>query len=138
MMNLRLDTSALRALIKDNPTFSLEIQKNVMDNIKKDQLDEAVKTRLNQALNSMMEKSGSYYSPTYHIKPGSKLHDAMVSTVAGVVEELAIEKVQSLTARLIEQERAKIRNELQAFAKEAMMLAVTPEMAKEILLKKLI
>lgn len=138
MMNLRLDTSALRALIKDNPTFALDIQKNVMDNIKKDQLDEAVKTRLNQALNSMMEKSGSHYSPTYYIKPGSKLHDAMVATVAGVVEELAIEKVQSLTARLVEQERAKIRNELQAFAKEAMMLAVTPEMAKEILLKKLI
>lgn len=135
-MIIRLDTNGLRKLIEDNPSFKLEIQKNVMDNIKSDQMVESINTRINQVLDGMITKSGGW-NPKYSVKD-AKLLEALKSTVSQVVEELAQQKIENLTMRIVEQERAKIRNELTNITKEALMSAITPEIAKEILLKKLV
>jgi hypothetical protein len=137
MMTLRLDTTGLRKLIEENPSFKLDVQNAVLENIRKDCVDEAVKARLDQCLKGMMENKGTYYSPVYVVKD-KKLQDAIMAVVTDAVEDMATKYIESRIDQMIEQERAKIRKDLQAGAKEAMMAAITPEMAKEILLSKLI
>ena len=141
MMTLRLDTEGLRSLIKENPSFKLDIQQAVLDNIKRDNIQEAVKARIDQCLASMCTKGGTYYAPTF-----KATDPALIKAITDVVQEEAkrilgdtvLQNVEFQITRLVEQERAKIREIFKDQAKEALLLAITPEMAREIVLQKLL
>lgn len=136
-ITMRLDTAALRAMIEENPEFNLEIQKNVLDNINKDNLDQCVRQKVEALLLAMCEKSGSYYNPTYTMKD-QNLVLAITNIVTVVAEELAGEKIKKMVEAAIQDASMVVRRELRTTIKDAILDVVTPEMAKEILLAKLV
>ena len=135
-MKLRLDTAGLRALIADNPEFEIEIQQVVINNIKADQIENAVKARIEGYLQSLCHKS-SGWNPTYTVKdPG--LERAIKAAVELAVKEFASPIIKGAIEDAIIAERVRLRNDMANIAKEALLLAITPEMAKEIMLAKLL
>lgn len=137
MMTLRLDTTGLRQMIEDNPEFKLEIQQSVINNIKSDNIEFAVRDRITSLLKDMAVNEGSHYSPKIKIVDKTLLTAIRVA-VQNEVKEIASAAIKNSISELIEQERTKLRSELKAVTRDAVMLALTPEMAKEILLAKLI
>jgi hypothetical protein len=137
MMTLRLDTTGLRQMIEDNPEFKLEIQQSVINNIKSDNIEFAVRDRITSLLKDMAVNEGSHYSPKIKIVDKTLL-TAIKVAVQNEVKEIASAAIKNSISELIEQERIKLRSELKAVTRDAVMLALTPEMAKEILLAKLI
>lgn len=137
-MKLRLDTEGLRSLIKDNPEFEIEIQQAVMNNIRQDQIEHGVRERINTVLRSMCVKkeSGSWYNNKLKISDQFLL-DAIRETVVQEVKEQATRVIQDTVHDVLIAERARFTKDMNTSVKEAMLLALTPEMAKEILLAKL-
>lgn len=136
-ITMRLDTAALRAMIEENPEFKLEIQKNVLDNINRDHLDECIRQKVEALLLSMCEKGGSYYTPIYTMKDKNLV--SAITTVVGVVaEQIAAEKVKTMVTAAIQDTTTLVRRELRTTIKDAILDTVTPEMAKEILIAKLV
>lgn len=136
MITLRLNTESLRAMIEENPEFKLEIQKSVINNIKADNIDNAVRDRITAVLKSM-GTGGDYYNRKITITDTD-----LISAIKTVVDEQV--KLQSTTAiknavaDLVITERTALRKELKLLLKEEMIDVLTPEMAKEILLAKLV
>lgn len=137
IMTLRLDTAGLRQMIEDNPEFKIEIQQSVINNIKSDNIEFAVRDRIASVLKDMAENTGNYYNPKIKIVDPVVL-SAIKAAVEMVVKEMAGAAITNSVRDLIEQERTKLRAELKTAAREAVMLAITPEMAKEILIAKLV
>lgn len=134
-MTLRLNTAGLRSLIRDNPEFEIEIQQAVMNNIKADQIDNAIQAKLTAALNGMGTREGWSGKVTI---TDPKLLDAMKVVVEEKVKEISDKVIKGAVQDLLTYERIRVQRELGAGVKEAILLAITPEMAKEILLAKLI
>lgn len=135
-MKLRLDTAGLRALVADNPEFEVEIQQAVLNNIKADNIEQAVKARIEGYLQSLCHKSSSW-NPTYTVKdPG--LEKAIRAAVQLAVQDLASPIIKAAIDSAIVTERARLRLDMANIAKDALQLAITPEMAKEIMLAKLL
>lgn len=134
-MTLRLDTAGLRSLIQDNPEFEIEIQQAVMNNIKADQIDNAIQAKLTSALNGMCTREGWSGKVTI---TDPKFLDAIRIVVEDKVKEISDKVIKGAVQDLLTHERFRVQRELGATVKEAMLLTITPEMAKEILLAKLI
>lgn len=135
-MTLRLDTAGLRQMIEDNPEFKIEIQQSVLNNIKADNVDNAVRERITQVLRSM-GTGGDYYNRKITITDAD-----LISAIKTVVDEqvklLTEKSVKNAVEDLIANERLALRKELRTTLKEALLESLTPEMAKEILIAKLV
>lgn len=136
-ITMRLDTAALRAMIEDNPEFKLDIQKNVLDNINKDNLDNCVRQKVESILLQMCEKGGSYYQPIYTMKD-KQLVDAITRVVESVSSQVANDKIKAAVDSAVHDASIRVRQELRTTIKDALLDVVTPEMAKEILIAKLV
>lgn len=136
-ITMRLDTAALRAMIEENPEFKLEIQKNVLDNINKDNLDQCVRQKVEGLLLAMCQKSGSYYKPIYTMKDPN-LVLAITNIVTVVAQDVAGDKIKQMVDTAIQEASTRVRQELRTTIKDAILDVVTPEMAKEILISKLV
>lgn len=136
-MTLRLDTAGLRQMIEDNPEFKIEIQQSVINNIKSDNIENAVRDRITTVLKEMAVNEGNYYSPKLKIVDKTLLA-AISSAVALIVNEVAETQIKNRIDDLITGERLALRKELKTLLKEYMIESLTPEMAKEILISKLV
>lgn len=135
-ITLRLDTTGLRKMIEDNPEFKIEIQQSVINNIRQDNIEEAVRSRIQSVLRSM-GTGGDYYNRKITITD-----ELLLSAIREVVkEQVLLMSDVAIKARvddLIVTERLAIRKELKTLLKELMIESLTPEMAKEILLAKIV
>lgn len=136
-MTLRLDTAGLRSLIEDNPEFKIEIQQSVMNNINRDNLDEAVRVRLELLLASMCTEEGSYYNRKLVAKD-PKLVAALTECVREQAQLISANVIQNLVEARIAAEMVNAQKVLTATMKEIMITTLTPELAKEILISKLV
>lgn len=135
-IKMRLDTDGLRALIKDNPEIELEIGKEVLNNISTDQIKNKVEAQISTVLSGMVTNQGSWHNPSYVIKDAylRKAIDAAVTTaVAEKVDQTIQDKIQSLVSPALRIEREYLIKDIKGLIKEA----VTPEMAREVLLMTL-
>lgn len=138
-MTLRLDTAGLRSLIEENQDFKIEIQQSVMNNIRQDNIEHAVRERINTVLKTMCVRkdNNSWYNPKLKVND-QYLLDAIRETVVQEVKEQASRVIQDTVHDVLIAERARFTKDMNVAVKDAMLLALTPEMAKEILLTKLI
>lgn len=136
-MTLRLDTAGLRSLIEDNPDFKIEIQKAVLNNINQDNLDNAVTARLEALLLNMCSEEGSYYNRKLVAKD-PKLVAALTECVKQQASQISEKAIQDIVTSQVTHQMSIVRNELRTTMKEAMLSVMTAEMAKEILIAKLV
>lgn len=135
-ITIRLDTGGLRKIIEDNPEFKVELQQSVLNNIKADNVDAAVRDRITAVLKSM-GSGGDYYNRKITITD-QNLIDAIKTVVDEQVKILTAKSVKNAIDDLLITERTFMRKEMKLLLKELMIEALTPEMAKEILLTKLV
>lgn len=135
-ITLRLDTTGLRKMIEDNPEFKIEIQQSVINNIRQDNIEAAVRDRIQSVLRSM-GTGGDYYNRKITITD-----ELLLSAIREVVKEQVLRMsdvaIKARVDDLIVTERLAIRKELKTLLKELMIESLTPEMAKEILLAKIV
>lgn len=135
-IKMRLDTDALRALIKDNPQVEIEIGEAVMNNIKADYLSSKVESKISQVLNSMTTNVGTWSKPDHVIKCPD-LKQAIKSATNEIVNIQVKESVDKIIServqKLVDAEYMRLRKEF----REVMMSLITPEMAKDIIREKL-
>lgn len=136
-MVLRLDTNGLRSLIADNPEFEIEIQNSVINNIRQDVTENAVRERITSVLRDMSAREGNWYNSNLRIKD-QQLIDAMKAVVSEHVSQITSSVIKDAVADLIAVERTRVARDMKESVRDAILLALTPEMAKEILLAKLI
>lgn len=135
-MTIRLDTQGLRNLIEDNPEFKVEIQQCVMNNIKSDNMDNAIRDRIATVLRSM--GTGGDWTNRKITITDVNLIDAIKTVVDEEVKVLTAKSVKNAIDDLLVTERTFLRKELKLLLKDHMIDVLTPEMAKEILLTKLV
>lgn len=136
MIKMRLDTDALRALIKDNPEIEVEIGKAVMDNIKSDQLQGKVEAKIAEILKNMTENKGDWRTPNHVIKclEMKAAIKVIVNELVGVqIKETVDNLLDARVTQLLTRETERLRDDL----REAMFELLTPEMAKELMREKL-
>lgn len=136
-IKMRLDTAGLRALIADNPELEVEIGQEVLKNIRQDAVQGAVMAQIEAILKGKCTQSGWGSSLKYTIND-PKLKAAVAATVNEAVKaELDVVLKQVLDDRV-----ALITNQLRRTLTDEVrgMIAatITPEMAKEILMEKLL
>ncbi|WYN05111.1 hypothetical protein ISREJYDI_CDS0150 [Pseudomonas phage UNO-G1W1] len=133
-MKLRLDTAGLRALIADNPTFEVEIQKAVIDNIKNDNIQQAVIDRVNGCLDKMAPRE-NYYGTARVIKD-PKLLEVINAAVRAEVKAALTQAVEDAVASATNAIDLRVRQEVKKVAKEVVLESLTAEDAKLILMEK--
>lgn len=140
-MKLTLDTQSVRSLIKDNEAFEVELRQCVINNIRDDILEKALTEKINSHVNSMCENVGNYYSPKWQITD-KRFLEMMREVVKETVASTAHATIKLRIEEMIQQEQLHMRKELgklvTEIAKDALTLAITPEIAREIMIKKLI
>lgn len=132
-LKLRLDTAGLRALIAENPELELEIGREVMNNIKADNIATGVAAQITECLNSMVKRTG-YYNDRKIVAKAPELVAAIRAEVDRVVAE-------SLGAMIYERVEVASRMAQAALVKEfrgCFADMVTPEMARDILREKIL
>lgn len=135
-IKMRLDTEGLRALIASNPELEVEIGKEVMKNISDDKVREKVEARIAGVLSSMITQTGSWHNPTYEIKNANLLkavNAAAVAAIGTVVDKNLDTIIKERVSSAIRVERESLIRDIKSLIKEA----VTPEMAREVLLMSL-
>lgn len=136
-IKMRLDTDGLRALIKDNPELELEIGKEVLKNIKQDQVQGAVMAQIEAVLKGKCSSSGWGSTMKYTVND-PKLKAAIAATVSEAVKaelDIALKHVlEDRVALVTDQLRRTLTNEVRGM----IAATITPEMAKEILMEKLL
>lgn len=135
-IKMRLDTEGLRALIAENPELEIEIGREVMNNIKDDVLYKGITERINTVLSAMVVSRGMYHNRQYEIRDQNFL-DAVGAVVKSVVES----KTEALLAMEIQSQVAanmtRIRQDLKSEVRGMITQAITPEVAREVLLAAL-
>jgi len=134
---MRLDTESVRALIRENETFRLEVQQAVINNIRADNIEEAVNARVDRVLKGMTEESGPWNNKKLTITD-PKLRDAISAIVKEQVGDVVKATVRNAVEDAVLLERKVIRREMGDMVREILAEHLTPTMAKEILLSKLI
>jgi hypothetical protein len=135
-MTLRLDTAGLRSLIAENATFAVEIQQAVLNNIKNDNIQQAVIDRVNGCLDKMAPKE-SYYGSARVIKDErirEVINKVVQAEVSGYLKQAVEDAVNSATNAI----DTRIRQEVKRLAKEVLLETLTASDAKLILMEKLI
>lgn len=136
MINMRLDTTGLRAIIADNPEFEVELQKAVVRNITDDLLRVNISKRVDEVLNTIAVKGGSYYQPTYTLNPA--FTSAVQTVIREQVQEIAVARLTTMVGDEIRTQMLKVRLELQGELKALMRTLLTPELATELMREKLL
>lgn len=136
-IKMRLDTEGLRALVKDNPDVELEIGRAVLNNIKADQIKNAVEGQIEACLKGMVKNEGSSWQPRY--VPVDKQFTALIQkVVVEAVQHFTSEglkqHVENLASNAVRIEANYAGKEL----KEILRQLITPEMAKEIVREKVL
>ncbi|WCO82154.1 hypothetical protein vBPpSSYP_172 [Pseudomonas phage vB_PpS_SYP] len=134
---MRLDTESVRALIRENETFKLEVQQAVINNIRADNIEEAVKARVDRVLKEMTTESGPWNNRKLTITD-PKLSEAIAAIVKEQVGEVVKATVKNAVEAAVLLERKVIRRDMASAVREILNEHLTPTMAKEILLSKLI
>lgn len=134
-MTLRLDTPGLRAMIADNPTFQLEIQQAVINNIKNDNIQQAVIDRVNGCLDKMAPKE-NYYGSARIIKD-QRILEVINATVKAEVKGMLKEAIDDAVANATSIIDLRVRQEIKKVAKEVILESLTVADAKAILMEKL-
>lgn len=137
MITLRLDTTGLRAMIEDNPDFKLELQQAVINNIRQDNIEAAVRDRVTAVLKGMTQNTGTYYSPKYAITDKDFLGAIAVASktaVSAAINEAITSQINTAVFSAVEAERVRLRIELKSLLKEL----VTADMAREIVREKIL
>jgi len=135
-IKMRLDTDSLRSLIKDNPELEIEIGKEVMKNIKDDDLTSKVLNRIEACLRGMVTSSGGW-NATYTPKAPELKQAIKVAVDALVHEQLEQSVAAMVSARVgdaMRSERELLVRDVKALLREL----VTPEMAREIMREKIL
>jgi hypothetical protein len=135
-MTLRLDTAGLRSLIAENPAFSVEIQQAVLNNIRNDNIQQAVVDRVNGCLDKMAPRE-SYYGSARIIKD-QKLLEVIHATVRAEVSESLKQAVEDAVSSATNSIDLRIRQEVKKLAKEIILESLTSADARAILLEKLV
>lgn len=136
-ITMRLDTDSVRALIRENETFKLEVQQAVISNIRADNIEEAVKARVDRVLKEMTTESGPWNNRKLTITD-PKLSEAIAAIVKEQVGEVVKATVKNAVEDAVLLERKVIRRDMASVVREILNEHLTPTMAKEILLSKLI
>lgn len=136
-ITMRLDTESVRALIRENETFKLEVQQAVINNIRADNIEEAVKARVDRVLKEMTTESGPWNNRKLTITD-PKLSEAIAAIVKEQVGEVVKATVKNAVEAAVLLERKVIRRDMASAVREILNEHLTPTMAKEILLSKLI
>lgn len=140
-IKMRLDTAGLRALIAENPELEVEIGQEVLKNIRDDvvgqQVSAAVTRITDQVVRGMVEREGGYYSQKYVVKDPNVLK-AIQDAVAAISVEAVTASVESTAAtavgKIIAREKEVLREEMRTRLRELL----TPEMARKILMEKIL
>ncbi|AHJ87290.1 hypothetical protein phiPsa267_034 [Pseudomonas phage phiPsa267] len=135
-MTLRLDTAGLRSLIAENPTFAVEIQQAVLNNIKNDNIQQAVIDRVNGCLDKMAPRE-SYYGTARVIKD-AKLLEVINNAVRAEVKAALTQAVEDAVSSATNAIDLRVRQEVKKVAKEVILESLTAADAKAILMEKLI
>jgi hypothetical protein len=136
-MKLRLDTDGLRALIKDNPELEVEIGREVLNNIKADQIQAKVQGQIEACLKGMVKNEGTWHTPRY--VPVDKQFTALIQkvvieAVTHFTNEGLKAHVENLAVQAVQDNANYAAREL----KEILRTLITPEMAKEIVREKVL
>jgi hypothetical protein len=136
-IKMRLDTDALRALIKDNPEIELEIGQAVLNNIQADTIRRRVEGQIEACLKGMVKNEGSFYQARY--VPVDKqfttlVNKVVVDAVTHFTNEGLKAHVDNLAAQAVREERDRVGADLRAILRTL----ITPEMAKEIVREKVL
>ncbi|QNR53825.1 hypothetical protein phiK7A1_035c [Pseudomonas phage phiK7A1] len=135
-IKMRLDTDALRALIKDNPEVEVEIGQAVLNNITTDTIKGKVEAQINACLKSMVKQSSGW----------PVRYEAVDKTLVQVINGIVIDTIRTQTevniknavddavSQAVAAERKKFGTEIRALLKEL----ITPEMAREIVREKIL
>lgn len=136
-IKMRLDTDALRALIKDNPEVELELTQAVLNNLKIDVLKKGIESQIEACLKGMVKNEGSTWQPRY--VPQDKkfvelIQKVVIEAVTAFTSEGLKQHVEQLASNAIRIEANYAGKEL----KEILRGLITPEMAKEIVREKVL
>lgn len=135
-MKLRLDTDALRALIKDNPEVELEIGQAVLNNIKADAIKSRIEGQIEACLRGMVKNEGGY--PVRYVPVDARFKELVNKVVVEAVQHFTTEGLKLHVAQLakdaVRSERDLVGIELKAILRSM----ITPEMAKEIVREKVL
>lgn len=135
-IKMRLDTDALRALIKDNPQVEIEIGEAVMNNIKADALEGKVAAKISEILKNMTVNKGDWRAPNHVIKC-PEMQAAIkvcVNELVGVqIKETVDKLLDARVTQLLTRETERLRGEM----RQALSDLLTPEMAKDLVREKL-
>lgn len=135
-MKMRLDTDALRALIKDNPEIELEIGQAVLKNIEADAIKRRVEGQIEACLKGMVKNEGGY--PARYVPVDARFKELVNKVVVEAVTHFTTEglklHVEQLASNAVRIEANYAAKEL----KEILRTLITPEMAKEIVREKVL
>lgn len=135
-MTLRLDTAGLRSMIADNPTFAVEIQQAVLNNIRNDNIQQAVIDRVNGCLDKMAPREPGWTN-TRVIKD-QRILDVINSTVRSEVQGMLKVAIDDAVLSATNAIDIRIRQEVKKLAKEVVFESLTAADAKEILMEKML
>lgn len=132
-IKMRLDTQSLRDLLEANPDLEIEIGKEVINNIKDDFIKRGIDAKIDEQLKTLMVNTGTSWNPKWVAKdPRIKeaievvLRTTAHATLADSIDRLVAERVNSLLIA----ERTRLALEIKA----NVAAAITPEIAREVLL----
>jgi DNA-binding FrmR family transcriptional regulator len=136
-IKMRLDTDGLRALIKDNPELEIEIGREVLENIQRDNIKERVQGQINACLKSMVHTGGNSWNPQYTATSPEMVKAVQAAAqhvIGGVLKEHLDGAIQERVNAMMRVEREMLFKNVKELLKDL----VAPEMAKEILREKIL
>lgn len=135
-IKMRLDTDALRALIKDNPEIEIELGQAVLNNITTDAIKGKVNGQIDACLKGLVK----------HLPGWPARYEAVDKNLVRVINDLVLDVIRTQTevniknavddavSQAVAAERKKFGTEIRALLKEL----ITPEMAREIVREKIL
>lgn len=124
MIKMRLDTAALRALIKDNPEIEIEIGKAVLNNIKDETLNHKVEAKVIECLRGLTENKGTHWAPQIVARSPE-----LKAAVKSAVDECIKTQIETSVSQLLD---ARIAEMIKSST-----LSLKLEMAKDLVREKL-
>lgn len=133
-MKLRLDTAGLRALIADNPELEVEIGREVLNNIRKDITESKVSQAIELAVKGLTQTVGPWNNQRHEIRD-----ENFKRAVNGLVNEYAGERVKQVVEDIVtDRVQQLVHSHIRANIKDILREVVDADMAKQIMLEKLL
>ena len=132
-IKMRLDTQSLRDLLEANPDLEIEIGKEVINNIKDDLIKRGIDNKIDEQLKGLMVNTGTSWNPKWVAKD-PRIKEAIEVVIRSTAHEKLGEAIDRLVSErvnsLIMAERTRLALEIKA----NVAAAITPEIAREVLL----